>query len=359
MTACFHQGSVEACDACCAACWLVCWARRGPTGREASNISSNPNLTHFTMDPPPELHFQSATRMQTPHLTFTAVRRKAISYELRFCRWHSGSRPFFQGVNCIDRQTLEALQQPAWPSDLYEINLVSRAQAKVYTHVAVRRVAGAATDFVHTHASSGLQADACANAVAIGFCAGSAEGDPVVLSFDLIHQETGVRIHVADHRGEAPVVPQSADGQPAGRRCLSASRPRVSGNVTESSLPAIVVEDLGFLEIASQVLFVHFGVHVSVHQQKIGTGVVIEIEEHRAPSQILRVQSQPRGEGHVIDCAISVIAIERGSVVGKIGAEDVQLAIAIEVGDGASHACLRSSVFVERRAGDYSHISER
>src|SRR5260370_19368970 len=97
---------------------------------------------------------------------------------------------------------------------------------------------------------------------------------------------------------------------------------------------------------------------MSVHEQKIGPTVIIEIQEHRAPAKVLSMEPQSGGEGYVIECAIPVVAIERGSVVRKVRAKDVQLAITVEVGHGAAHAGLRAPVFVERRSGDYSHVRE-
>src|SRR5216683_1901545 len=97
---------------------------------------------------------------------------------------------------------------------------------------------------------------------------------------------------------------------------------------------------------------------MSVHEQKIGPAIIIEIQEHRAPAKILSMEPQSGGEGYVIKRAIPVIAIESGSIVGEVRAKNVQLAIAIEVGNSATHSCLRAPVFVERRSGDHSHIGE-
>src|SRR5260370_17327646 len=105
-------------------------------------------------------------------------------------------------------------------------------------------------------------------------------------------------------------------------------------------------------------LLVHFWVDVSVHQQQVGPAIVIEVEEQGVPSEILGVESQSGGERNVVKCSISVVTIERGSVVGKIGAKNVQLAVTIEISDGAAHASLRAPIFVEGRTCDHCHVGE-
>ena len=71
------------------------------------------------------------------------------------------------------------------------------------------------------------------------------------------------------------------------------------------------------------------------------------------------MQAKSRGISHVVKCATSVVPIERGCIVGKIGLEDVELSISIEVRDGRAHARLLTAIFVERGTSGHGHISER
>src|ERR1700724_4744610 len=96
-------------------------------------------------------------------------------------------------------------------------------------------------------------------------------------------------------------------------------------------------------------LFINFGIDVAVHYQKIGPAVVVEIKEHRSPAQILRMQTKPGRKSYIVKCAVPVISIERGSVVGKVRAKNIKPAVAIEVGDRASHAGLGAPTFIKSR----------
>src|SRR5258708_38627733 len=92
---------------------------------------------------------------------------------------------------------------------------------------------------------------------------------------------------------------------------------------------------------------VGLGVGVPVDKKKIGPAVVVKIQKHRAPTQVLRVESETGGVGDVIERAVAVVAVDRCSVVGRISLENVELALAIVIPDRWAHAGLRAAVFSE------------
>ena len=51
---------------------------------------------------------------------------------------------------------------------------------------------------------------------------------------------------------------------------------------------------------------------MAIDEQKIGPAIVIDVEEHRAPTQILRVEAQSGGEYQSVECSVSVVVVERG-----------------------------------------------
>src|SRR4029077_10238078 len=83
-----------------------------------------------------------------------------------------------------------------------------------------------------------------------------------------------------------------------------------------------------------------------------------EIEKHRAPAQILSVQAEPGAIGDIVERAVAIVAIQGRGIVGKISLENVQLAVAIEIGDGGTHAGLRAAVFIEGRSGGDGNVGE-
>ena len=82
-------------------------------------------------------------------------------------------------------------------------------------HVAVRDVARSAADFVHKNSGARLHSDSRSDAIAIRFRADGANRDPVICVANLIHQQAGHRIHVADDRGDPAIVPEITDSQAA------------------------------------------------------------------------------------------------------------------------------------------------
>ena len=69
------------------------------------------------------------------------------------------------------------------------------------------------------------------------------------------------------------------------------------------------------METASQVIFVDFWVHVPVGQDQIRPAIVVEVKEHRAPAQVLRMQAQPGGKCGIGEGAVAVIAIQGGRII--------------------------------------------
>ena len=70
-------------------------------------------------------------------------------------------------------------------------------------------------------------------------------------------------------------------------------------------------------------LTIDFRIDVAIHQQQIGPAVIIEIQKHRSPAQILGVESKARRSGCVGERAATVIFVKRGCVIRKICFENV------------------------------------
>jgi len=149
----------------------------------------------------------------------------------------------------------------------------------------------------------------------------------------VVDEETGRGVHIADDGGEASVVPEIADGQAARRIYGGDARTGVGGNVGERAVSVVVIKDARFLEGAAEMLAVDFGVDVAVDEEEIGPAVVVEVEEHRAPAEIFGVEAEASGISNIVKSAVAIVAIESRGVVGEIGFENVEVAVAVVVGD--------------------------
>src|SRR6266478_7822662 len=98
-------------------------------------------------------------------------------------------------------------------------------------------------------------------------------------------------------------------------------------------------------------LAVDFRIDVPVDQQKIGPSVIIEIEKHGAPAEVLRVQAESSSIGHIVESAVAIVAIQRGGVVGKICLENIEFSVSVVIGHRGAHARLRAPIFIEGGTG--------
>ena len=72
----------------------------------------------------------------------------------------------------------------------------------------------------------------------------------------------------------------------------------------------------------------------------------------------MRVEAEAGGGSGVGEGAVAVVLVERRRVVGEICLENVEVAVAVVVGDRRSHAGLLAPVFVEGRACGHRNIGE-
>src|SRR5207248_9321470 len=116
-------------------------------------------------------------------------------------------RMFLRSVNGVGGKASGCLEQAAGTADLETIDFDGGNEAKVDAHVVIGDVAGAAADFVNKSARASSDGDFRSDAIAIGFDAHRTEGDPVMAVADVIDKQRRRSIHVANHRGNAAVVP--------------------------------------------------------------------------------------------------------------------------------------------------------
>ena len=72
----------------------------------------------------------------------------------------------------------------------------------------------------------------------------------------------------------------------------------------------------------------------------------------------LRLTPRPAPEAGVVEGAVAVVAVESRHLVGEVGADDVEPAVAVVVGDADAHAGEGDAVLVERAAGGDADLAE-
>ena len=87
---------------------------------------------------------------------------------------------------------------------------------------------------------------------------------------------------------------------------------------------------------------------MAVADQNIGPAVVVHIEESAAPAQELGVRSESRGEGGVFETRTALIVVQRRSIAGEIGFDDVEIAVHVIVCGRNAHAGLGLAIRTQR-----------
>src|SRR5207253_8848752 len=146
------------------------------------------------------------------------------------------------------------------------------------------------------------------------------------------------------------IVVEVAKSAPAGGGWSLDSRAALQRNIFKFSV-AIAIEQLALRVAGFGGQLLDLGIDVAVADQNVGPAVVIHVKKSAAPTQIARIQSQAAFKGAVFKISIAPVAIQRMSVAGEIGLEDVEVAVAVVIGGGDSHAGLRLAVGAERGAG--------
>jgi len=148
----------------------------------------------------------------------------------------------------------KAFDQAAGPPDLNPIDFGWRTRGRNGRACRYGDVAGTATNFVDERARTGFYRDLRADAVAIGFQSWSRRGNrladgvkrnPMIAVAQIVHHQHGWRVHVADHRGDAAIIPQIADRQSARGTHRRNHRPRVGRNIGKGSVAVVAIEIFG------------------------------------------------------------------------------------------------------------------
>src|ERR1700680_1101275 len=122
--------------------------------------------------------------------------------------------------------------------------------------------------------------------------------------------------------------------------------PRRIRHVEELAISPIPVQLTRLLERLAKSAGVYELEDMAIGDEKVLPTVVVEIHERSPPLDVLSVAGQAGFDGNVQKAAVAIVAIQSGGVAGEVGLEDIEIAVAIEVGGGRSHSGLLAPVFI-------------
>jgi len=248
--------------------------------------------------------------------------------------------------------------------DFQEVDFIGFAEAEVDAQVVLGEIAAAAADFVDLRmgiffaGGMGDAPEARADAAAIGFCADGFDFDPVVAGARIAAEELGEIVDSVDDDVEVAVIVEVAEGAAARGHGRGDAGAGVVGNVIEAAVAEIFVEQLALRIAGFGLELLDFGIDVAVADENVGPAVVVHVKKTAAPAEILRVLAEAGLIGGVLEIGAAEIVVERRGVAGKIGFDEIEIAVEIVIGGGDAHAGLGLAVGAERAAGFESDVRE-
>src|SRR5262245_5796930 len=99
-------------------------------------------------------------------------------------------------------------------------------------------------------------------------------------------------------------------------------------------------------------------VDMAIGDENVLPAVVVEVKKTDAETEIFTVDTQTGRQAGILKRSVTIIAVQRSDLIGKICADDIEPAIAIVVANPYSHAGQGNSVFVKGAAGGYGDFTE-
>src|SRR5207253_7423359 len=129
----------------------------------------------------------------------------------------------------------------------------------------------------------------------------------------------------------SPSLSKSPKAQPREAQGVEIPVPALSDTSSKWPLQKISIEQLTLRIPCFGFQLFDFGIHVSVADENVGPAIIVHVKKAAAPSQVLRVHSQASGKSGIFKIPAPAIVVERGSIPGEVGLNNVQIAVKIIV----------------------------
>src|SRR5262245_17361317 len=96
------------------------------------------------------------------------------------------------------------------------------------------------------------------------------------------------------------------------------------GNVQKRSVAQVPIDESLLLIGTVGCLRVDLRIDMAIHHEDVFPAVMIDIKKTGSPTQKPRVDAETAWISDIIESAVTCIAVERGSVVSKVGFYDVK-----------------------------------
>src|SRR5882762_5824130 len=277
----------------------------------------------------------------------------------RFLLPARGSAWFIDLQNLIRMNIFQYLHNSARPTHLNLLHYFVLSEPKVHTLGARRKVATRRRDCRKLCSACGHNLHFSANSISIALVACEFQQNPVILRGCLVMKHVCrpfIRIHNCIH---APVVVQISGRHSARHPQLPKYRPRLSGHV-DKTLTSISRQQhrLTVPQIRERQL--HSVQIVPLRNQQVFPPVIVVVQEPNTPSRMgQRHFTDSRSRARIRERAITVVSIQRVSLICQVSNHNIRPAIIVIVCEIHAHACIGSAVNIHGNFGWQPHLFKR
>ena len=202
-----------------------------------------------------------------------------------------------------------------------------------------------------------------ADAGSIGLCANGADLDPIAgwscVGAGVAAEKLRKAVDAIDDYVEVAIVVVVSEGGSAGGCRGGDAGTGLRGDLFELAVAEIAIEVLVLRVGGVDAGAFNLGVDVAVGHEDVEPPVIVHVEEAYTPAEEAGVDAEAGEIGVVVEVAVAEVEVEGVGVASKIGFDDVEETVAVEVADGDAHACLGFAVGGVGDAGLDGDIFER
>ena len=132
----------------------------------------------------------------------------------------------------------------------------------------------------------------------------------------------------------------------------------VGRDILELSVAQVPIDEARILESLADLVASNLGIDVTVDLHEVGPAIVVVVDEAAAPGHVLVIDADAGGESDVGESSVAVVVIKVAGIVGEVGLENIEPAVAVVIADGHAHAGLLVAILAVGASRHHGDVGE-
>src|SRR3954447_986991 len=132
-----------------------------------------------------------------------------------------------------------------------------------------------------------------------------------------VFEQRRTLVLVVDRNFDCSIIIDIAECRSARGMLFEKCRTRGSRKIAKFPVAKVFVQDCPVFVVDVDAEFLDLGKNVTVDQTKVFPAIQIEIEETRAPANVLRVLPEPRSKALIVEFGLPAIVIQGLEFIGE------------------------------------------